>query len=161
MTDLLRGVIERGTGRNANIGRPAAGKTGTHSDYQDAWFVGYTPIWWLECGLAKMRPSAWSTKGDLRLLECGHHLGQLHEGSPENTPVRDFPNRAVWWKVSSSTPRPGCWSGTTAICPRGDQAGDLHCRNRTHRVFTPLFGALVAQHTVSQPITPENRVGSR
>lgn len=43
MTDLLRGVIERGTGKNANIGRPAAGKTGTHSDYQDAWFVGYTP----------------------------------------------------------------------------------------------------------------------
>ncbi len=47
MTDLLRGgVIERGgTGKNANIGRPAAGKTGTHSDYRDAWFVGYTPIW--------------------------------------------------------------------------------------------------------------------
>lgn len=43
MTDMLRGVIERGTGKNANIGRPAAGKTGTHSDYQDAWFVGYTP----------------------------------------------------------------------------------------------------------------------
>ncbi len=43
MTDLLRGVIERGTGRGANIGRPAAGKTGTTSDYTNAWFVGYTP----------------------------------------------------------------------------------------------------------------------
>lgn len=43
MTDLLRGVIERGTARSANINRPAAGKTGTHQNNQDAWFVGYTP----------------------------------------------------------------------------------------------------------------------
>nr|MBO2478181.1 penicillin-binding protein [Bacillota bacterium] len=43
LTDMLRGVIERGTGRRANIGRPAAGKTGTTQDNQDAWFVGYTP----------------------------------------------------------------------------------------------------------------------
>ncbi|HHT36942.1 MAG TPA: penicillin-binding protein 1A [Firmicutes bacterium] len=43
MNDLLRGVIERGTARSANINRPAAGKTGTHQDNRDAWFVGYTP----------------------------------------------------------------------------------------------------------------------
>jgi penicillin-binding protein 1A len=43
VTDMLRGVIERGTGQRANIGRPAAGKTGTSSDYTNAWFVGYTP----------------------------------------------------------------------------------------------------------------------
>lgn len=43
LNDLLRGVIERGSGRAAAIGRPAAGKTGTTSDYRDAWFVGYTP----------------------------------------------------------------------------------------------------------------------
>lgn len=43
MTDILRGVIEKGTGRSANIYRPAAGKTGTHQDNRDAWFVGYTP----------------------------------------------------------------------------------------------------------------------
>jgi 1A family penicillin-binding protein len=40
---VLRQVIERGTGRAADIGRPAAGKTGTTSDNTDAWFVGYTP----------------------------------------------------------------------------------------------------------------------
>lgn len=43
MTDILRGVILRGTGRAAQIGRPAAGKTGTTDDYRNAWFVGYTP----------------------------------------------------------------------------------------------------------------------
>jgi penicillin-binding protein 1A len=42
-TDLLRGVIDRGTGTGAKIGRPAAGKTGTTQEYRDAWFVGYTP----------------------------------------------------------------------------------------------------------------------
>lgn len=43
LTGMLQGVITRGTGTGANIGRPAAGKTGTTSDYLDAWFVGYTP----------------------------------------------------------------------------------------------------------------------
>ncbi len=43
VTDMMRGVILRGTGRAAIIDRPAAGKTGTSSDYTNAWFVGYTP----------------------------------------------------------------------------------------------------------------------
>ncbi len=43
MTDLLKGVIENGTGWRARLGRPAAGKTGTSNDNTNAWFVGYTP----------------------------------------------------------------------------------------------------------------------
>lgn len=42
-TKILQRVITEGTGKRANIGRPAAGKTGTTSDYRDAWFGGYTP----------------------------------------------------------------------------------------------------------------------
>jgi len=42
-TDILKGVITRGTGTAAAIGRPAAGKTGTTQANRDAWFVGYTP----------------------------------------------------------------------------------------------------------------------
>ena len=43
MTGMLDGVITHGTGRAAAIGRPAAGKTGTASDFRDAWFIGFTP----------------------------------------------------------------------------------------------------------------------
>ena len=43
VTDVTRGVIASGTGKAANIGRPAAGKTGTAEDNADAWFVGFTP----------------------------------------------------------------------------------------------------------------------
>jgi len=44
VTSMLESVIKEGTGfPNANIGRPAAGKTGTTSDFRDAWFVGFTP----------------------------------------------------------------------------------------------------------------------
>ncbi|HMC37627.1 MAG TPA: transglycosylase domain-containing protein, partial [Actinomycetota bacterium] len=42
-TVALEGVIQKGTGTAANIGRPAAGKTGTAESFQDAWFCGYTP----------------------------------------------------------------------------------------------------------------------
>ena len=42
-TSCLQQVITSGTGTAANIGRPAAGKTGTTQNYCDAWFVGYTP----------------------------------------------------------------------------------------------------------------------
>ncbi len=44
LTDMLQNVIAAGTGRAArDIGRPAAGKTGTTNGYRDAWFLGYTP----------------------------------------------------------------------------------------------------------------------
>jgi len=49
MARLLQGVIERGTGRRAALGRPAGGKTGTTEDFTDAWFVGFTPD--LVCGI--------------------------------------------------------------------------------------------------------------
>jgi membrane peptidoglycan carboxypeptidase len=43
INELLQGVIQRGTGRRAAIGRPAAGKTGTTNRRVSVWFVGYTP----------------------------------------------------------------------------------------------------------------------
>jgi 1A family penicillin-binding protein len=42
MIELLRGVVEHGTGRDASINGFAAGKTGTSQEYRDAWFLGFT-----------------------------------------------------------------------------------------------------------------------
>ena len=47
ITDLLRDVVKRGTGKNSHIlygfNRPAGGKTGTTDNSVDAWFIGFTP----------------------------------------------------------------------------------------------------------------------
>lgn len=43
VTSVLEGVVKKGTARRADIGRPAAGKTGTSENWENAWFVGYTP----------------------------------------------------------------------------------------------------------------------
>ncbi|MEV6743056.1 transglycosylase domain-containing protein [Streptomyces sp. NPDC051080] len=44
VTDVLKNVVEKGTGTPAQIpGRDVAGKTGTTDDNKSAWFVGYTP----------------------------------------------------------------------------------------------------------------------
>ena len=42
MTRMMEQTIESGTGRNAKLNRPAAGKTGTSQSLRDAWFVGFT-----------------------------------------------------------------------------------------------------------------------
>jgi penicillin-binding protein 1A len=43
VTRILQNNVTGGTGGNAQIGYPVAGKTGTTDDFRDAWFVGYTP----------------------------------------------------------------------------------------------------------------------
>jgi penicillin-binding protein 1A len=50
VTDMMKGVVEVGTAKKAReLGRPAAGKTGTSTNYRDAWFFGFTPE--LLCGV--------------------------------------------------------------------------------------------------------------
>ncbi len=59
MTSMLEDVVRNGTGYHARVlGGDVAAKTGTTSDYRDAWFVGYTPdlmaaVW---VGFDNMRP---------------------------------------------------------------------------------------------------------
>jgi len=45
LVDMMKGVIEGGTGRTVKrmgFERPAGGKTGTTNDGKDAWFIGFT-----------------------------------------------------------------------------------------------------------------------
>lgn len=42
MTDMMRGVVERGTASRIDLPTPIAGKTGTTNDARDVWFVGYS-----------------------------------------------------------------------------------------------------------------------
>jgi 1A family penicillin-binding protein len=46
LIDMLKAVVDQGTAkviRRMGFNLPAAGKTGTTNDYQDAWFTGFTP----------------------------------------------------------------------------------------------------------------------
>ena len=43
LVEMMKGVVNYGTGKGAKLPRPMAGKTGTTSDYKDAWFIGYVP----------------------------------------------------------------------------------------------------------------------
>jgi membrane peptidoglycan carboxypeptidase len=56
---VMQDVMTRGTGTAAQIGYPAAGKTGTTNNFNDAWFVGYTP---------KIATAAWLGNDDNSLL---------------------------------------------------------------------------------------------
>jgi penicillin-binding protein 1A len=44
IVSILEGVVQRGTGVTIRaVNRPLAGKTGTTSDFRDAWFIGFSP----------------------------------------------------------------------------------------------------------------------
>ncbi len=44
ITSMLQGVVQRGTGASiASVGKPLGGKTGTTSEFRDAWFIGFSP----------------------------------------------------------------------------------------------------------------------
>ncbi|MGB3292427.1 MAG: penicillin-binding protein 1A [Phormidesmis sp.] len=62
LTNVLQGVISQGTATNAQIGRPAAGKTGTTDSQRDVWFVGYVP---------QLAAAVWVGNDDYRPLGRG------------------------------------------------------------------------------------------
>ena len=67
MTNLLRGVVQRGTGASAaSLDWPLAGKTGTVDDYTDTWFIGFDPnitvgVW---VGYDEKKPIGGSSNGE-------------------------------------------------------------------------------------------------
>ncbi len=72
----LEGVIQRGTGRSAGIGRPAGGKTGSAQNNTDAWFCGYTQ---------QLSTAVWVGFAEPRANSSGQR--QLVSMSPPNTRI--------------------------------------------------------------------------
>jgi 1A family penicillin-binding protein len=80
-TSIMQSVINEGTAKNANIGRQAAGKTGTTSSEKDVWFVGYVP---------QLSVAIWIGRDDNKRLASGVTGGQYA------APIwRSFMNRAL------------------------------------------------------------------
>lgn len=99
LTQSLQAVINGGTGTSAQIGRPAAGKTGTTSSERDVWFVGYVP---------QLAAAVWAGNDDYS------PMGRGASGGSYAGPVwRDFMNKALadqqveYFKSPSSFPKPG------------------------------------------------------
>jgi penicillin-binding protein 1A len=88
MVRMMQGVIEHGTGARAQIGRPAAGKTGTSQRWRDAWFIGFTPDYaagvWI--GNDDGRPMAHTAGGTLPAEVWRQVMLAAHK----DLPVRPF-----------------------------------------------------------------------
>jgi penicillin-binding protein 1A len=95
--DILQEVVSYGTGTAANIGRPQIGKTGTNSDFTDAWFVGAVP---------QLVTAVWVgfPKGQVPMCCGAVRIGEVFGGTwpaqiwrafmsqaVRRLPVRDFP----------------------------------------------------------------------
>jgi penicillin-binding protein 1A len=108
LTNVMKGVIERGTGARARVlGRPLAGKTGTSSEASDVWFVGFTPSLaagvWVGYDVKRSLGSA-ETGGRLALpLWINFMEKVLADLPPEDFPV---PENVVAVPVNHMTGRP-------------------------------------------------------
>jgi penicillin-binding protein 1A len=123
ITNLLKGVVERGTGWKAQmLGRPVAGKTGTTNDYRDAWFIGYTPalvagVWVGFDDQRSLGPKATGSRAALPIwLEF---MKQAHQGQE---PLDFSVPNSVLFKT---------------IDPRTGLLSTEQCRNTLREAFLP------------------------
>ncbi|MCX7594437.1 MAG: penicillin-binding protein [Fischerella sp.] len=96
--DTMRSVITDGTGKNAAIGRPAAGKTGTTSSEKDIWFVGTVP---------QLTTAVWVGRDDNRQLARGATGGVMVAPIWRDFMIRALKDQPVEnFKPLSQFPRP-------------------------------------------------------
>ena len=117
MTHLMKEVITYGTGQDArSLGRPAAGKTGTTNDYQDAWFMGFTPnvITGAWVGYDTQRPIGSGETGARAALPIW--LGFMRD-AVKNYPEGDFtvPPGVIYHSIHSVTGKPVSANAAGAI----------------------------------------------
>lgn len=84
LTGMMAEVIRTGTGRRADPGRPAAGKTGTTQAARDAWFIGFTADYVIGVWMGKddNEPLRGVTGGGLPADIWRETAIRLHEGLP-------------------------------------------------------------------------------
>lgn len=83
MTDVLRGVLTKGTARGYELdGMSCAGKTGTTNEHKDGWFAGYTPYYttviWVGCDTPKSIDNLLGNTYPLYIWNA--YMNQIHEG---------------------------------------------------------------------------------
>ncbi len=100
LTSMLEDVILRGTGKRAQIGRPAAGKTGTTSNYHDAWFVGYTPD--LVAGVWVGNDNNTSLDGIMGGQTPAAIWSNFMQNALADVPVHDFDDLVVYRRNSKT-----------------------------------------------------------
>jgi len=95
MTDVLKDVVKRGTGRNARVkGIELAGKTGTTNNNIDAWFCGYSPtietiVWFGRDDNKRIGRGA--TGGALAAPAFAYYYKKLIELYPDTKRTFDIP----------------------------------------------------------------------
>jgi membrane peptidoglycan carboxypeptidase len=95
MTDMLKDVIKRGTGKNAQVeGIELAGKTGTTNDNVDAWFCGYSPtietiVWFGRDNNRRIGPRA--TGGALAAPAFAYYYDKLLKLYPKTPRIFERP----------------------------------------------------------------------
>ncbi|MDO5518977.1 MAG: transglycosylase domain-containing protein [bacterium] len=92
MTDILEGVLTRGTGRGYSLkNMSSAGKTGTTNGNKDGWFVGYTPYYttsvWVGYDIPKQLSGL--AGGSYPLYIWNKFMNEIHEGL-ENVPFPEY-----------------------------------------------------------------------
>jgi penicillin-binding protein 1A len=99
MTELMRGVVEFGTGTRAKkLRRPVVGKTGTTNNFQDAWFMGGTSDLVVGTWVGRRTPAPIAREATGGVVALPIWLAFMEsvfpvpaDGQPFSTPPRDFP----------------------------------------------------------------------
>jgi len=106
ITNLLRGVVQRGTAaKAASLNWPVGGKTGTTDDYTDAWFIGFdadiTIGVWL--GLDQKKPIGHNMTGSEAALPIWIEIMKSWIGDRKEAPKFEPPGNIVFMTVDKGT----------------------------------------------------------
>ncbi len=147
-TKVLEGVIQSGTGTSANYGCPAAGKTGTAQNMDNAWFVGYTPkistaVW---VGYPQGNIPMANGFGGALAAPIWHDF--MWDASGQGSYCADFPAPATQWLGSaffgahSSAKLPAPPAGSSSSGPSRSRSGGVSpYSNRSLYAQPPQPGA--------------------